>query len=133
MEYPFFDNRDFTAYKSLTLRAGAQDQNRSKIRDELATGLLEGTDINVLYQAYRPVVLYLNGEYWGVYFLKEKRNRFFVAQHEGVEDVDNMLIGKASTLVSYGTNQEWVELMNYVKSHDLSDPTAYAMYASGWT
>ena len=87
---------------------------------------MEGTDINVLYQAYRPVVLYLNGEYWGVYFLKEKRNRFFVAQHEGVEDVDNMLIGKASTLVSYGTNEEWVALMNYVKSHDLSDPTAYA-------
>lgn len=126
MEYPFFNNRDFTEYKSLTLRAGAQDQNRSKIRDELATGLLEGTDINVLYQAYRPVVLYLNGEYWGVYFLKEKRNRFFVAQHEGVADVDNMLIGKASTLVSYGTNEEWVALMNYVKSHDLSDPTAYA-------
>ena len=51
MEYPFFNNRAFTEYKSLTLRAGAQDQNRSKIRDELATGLLEGTDINVLYQA----------------------------------------------------------------------------------
>ena len=37
-----------------------------------------------------------------------------------------MLIGKASTLVSYGTNQEWVALMEYVNSHDLSDPTAYA-------
>lgn len=69
----------------MVLRAGAQDQNRSKIRDELASGLLEGTDINILYQAYRPTVLYLNGEYWGVYFMKEKRNRFFVAQHENTE------------------------------------------------
>lgn len=68
MQYSFFDNRDFTEYKSLVLRSGAQDQNRSKIRDELATGLLEGTDIRVLKQAYKPYVLYLNGEYWGMYF-----------------------------------------------------------------
>ena len=86
MEYPFFENRPYTEYKAVVLRAGAQDQNRSKIRDELASGLLEGTDINILYQAYRPTVLYLNGEYWGVYFMKEKRNRFFVAQHENTEN-----------------------------------------------
>lgn len=71
MHYKFFDNLDFTEYKALVLRAGAQDQNRSKIRDELAAGLLEGTDVDFLYQAYRPCVLYLNGEYWGVYFLRE--------------------------------------------------------------
>lgn len=130
MQYKFFENRDFTVYKSLVLRAGAQDQNRSKIRDELATGLLEGTDIRVLNQAYKPYVLYLNGEYWGVYFLKEKRNRFFVAQHAGVEDEDNMLIGKASTQVSHGTNTEWLALMDYVKAHDLSQAQAYAYVCS---
>ena len=130
MAYKFFDNRDFTEYKSLVLRAGGQDQNRSKIRDELATGLLEGTDIRVLKQAYRPYVLYLNGEYWGTYFLKEKRNRFFVAQHEGVEDNDNLLIGKASTYVSHGTNTEWLKLMDYVKTNDLSQPQAYEYVAS---
>lgn len=130
MAYPFFENRDFTEYKALVLRAGAQDQNRSKIRDELAAGLLEGMDINVLNQAYKPYVLYLNGEYWGVYFMKEKRNRFFVAQHEGVEDADNMLIGKASTQVSHGTNTEWLALMDYVGTHDLSQAGAYEYVCS---
>ena len=61
MAYSFFDNRDYTEYKSLVLRAGAQDQNYSKIRDELACGLLEGTDAHILVQAYKPYVLYLNG------------------------------------------------------------------------
>ncbi len=130
MAYPFFANRPYEEYKSVVLRAGAQDQNYSKIRDELATGLLEGTDTHVLVQAYKPYVLYLNGEYWGVYFLKEKRSRFFVAQHEVVEDAMNLDLVKSSTRVSHGTADEWNDLMEYVKSHDLSQKDAYAHVAS---
>lgn len=125
MEYPFFENRPYTEYKAVVLRAGAQDQNRSKIRDELASGLLEGTDINILYQAYRPTVLYLNGEYWGVYFMKEKRNRFFVAQHENTENNVDLAIGKGFKQRSYGDNSDWVSLYEYATSHDLSSAEAY--------
>lgn len=125
MEYPFFQNRPYTEYKAVVLRAGAQDQNRSKIRDELASGLLEGTDINILYQAYRPTVLYLNGEYWGVYFMKEKRNRFFVAQHENTENNVDMAIGKGFKQRTYGDNSDWVSLYEYATSHDLSASDAY--------
>ena len=125
MEYAFFDNREYCEYKALVLRAGAQDQNRSKIRDELATGLLEDTDVRVLHQAYSPYILYLNGEYWGVYFLKEKRNRFFVAQHENTNNTDDMDILHASTKVNYGTNEEWIRLIEYVKTHDLSIQSNY--------
>lgn len=126
MEYPFFDNRPYTEYKAVVLRAGAQDQNRSKIRDELASGLLEGTDINILYQAYRPTVLYLNGEYWGVYFMKEKRNRFFVAQHENTENNVDLAIGKGFKQRTYGDNSDWVSLYEYATTHDLSSAEAYA-------
>lgn len=125
MEYPFFENRPYTEYKAVVLRAGAQDQNRSKIRDELASGLLEGTDINILYQAYRPTVLYLNGEYWGVYFMKEKRNRFFVAQHENTENNVDLAIGKGFKQRTYGDNSDWVSLYEYATSHDLSASDAY--------
>ena len=125
MEYPFFENRPYKEYKAVVLRAGAQDQNRSKIRDELASGLLEGTDINILYQAYRPTVLYLNGEYWGVYFMKEKRNRFFVAQHENTENNVDLAIGKGFKQRTYGDNSDWVSLYEYATSHDLSSAEAY--------
>ena len=125
MEYPFFQNRPYKEYKAVVLRAGAQDQNRSKIRDELASGLLEGTDINILYQAYRPTVLYLNGEYWGVYFMKEKRNRFFVAQHENTENNVDMDIGKGFKQRTYGDNSDWVSLYEYATTHDLSASDAY--------
>lgn len=126
MRYPFFENRDFTEYKALVLRTGAQDQYAAKICDELSTGLLEGSDVHFLYQAYKPYVLYLNGEYWGVYFMKEKRNRFFVAQHENTDNNKDLDIMKATTFVTYGSSKEWLALMEYVKNHNLSDAQAYA-------
>lgn len=130
LEYAFFENRPFTEYKALSLRAGAQDQNYSKIRDELATGLLEGTDMHILVQAYKPYVLYLNGEYWGVYFMKEKRNRFFVAQHEGVENAMDMDLIKSATRVSHGTAEDWAALVEFAKSHDLSRQSNFEKVAA---
>lgn len=128
MAYPFFEKLDFTEYKSIVLRAGAQDQNNGKFRDELATGLLAGSDVNFLYQAYKPYVLYLNGEYWGVYFMKEKRNRFFVAQHEGTDDTVNMDIIRSGSSAYYGSAAEWKELMTWLngKGNDLSTASDYA-------
>ncbi len=126
MEYPFFENLPYTEYKAVVLRAGGQDQSYSKIRDELATGLLQGTDVNILYQAYKPYVLYLNGEYWGMYFMKEKRNRFFVAQHENTDNVTDMDVIKSNKTAFYGSVKDWADLMTYLKSHDLNDASAYA-------
>lgn len=126
MSYKFFDDLDYTEYKSVLLRCGAQDQSMTKFRDEFNVALFKGYDINFLYMDYKPYVLYLNGEYWGVYFLREKRNRFYVAQHEGLESADNIDLLKSSTRYQSGSPDEWIKLMNYVNTHDLNDPTAYA-------
>lgn len=126
MEYPFFEGLPYTEYKSLVLRAGAQDANHGKFRDELATGLLAGTDVNFLYQAYEPYVLYLNGEYWGVYFLKEKRNRFFVAQHEGTENNVDLDIIRSESYANYGSTEEWKTLMAYVRANGAASAEAYS-------
>jgi spore coat protein CotH len=71
-------------------------------------------------------VVYLNGEYWGVYFLQEKRNEDFVAQHENVEDADSINVISGSGLssgpnfIQNGTNEGYKELYNYMTTHDMS-------------
>jgi spore coat protein CotH len=57
--------------------------------------------------------------------MKEKRNRFFVAQHEGTENNDDMVIAYASTRTNYGSNDDWMELIRYIKKHDLSSSEHY--------
>ena len=36
-------------------------------------------DTKIDYQAYRPAVMYLNGEYWGLYTLRESTDKHFLA------------------------------------------------------
>ncbi len=127
IDYAIFPDRPFTEYKSVVLRSGASEWYSSMIRDSLLTSLArDTTDLDV--QAYYPVVVYLNGEYWGVYFFREKINKYYLQQYYGI-DPDNVDIiygnGTSSRHAITGTNQNWLELRDYVKSHDLSDPEAY--------
>ena len=127
MNCKFFENLEFYEYKSLTLRCGAQDQANGKIRDVLAAGLLRDSDVHFLYQEYKPYVLYLNGKYWGVYFMREKRSRFFVAQHEGLglENSENVTLIKSETRANYGSTKEWADLMDYVRQHGVTNDKHY--------
>ena len=51
-------------YKAVTLRNGGNDRDNTKIRDPFISRLSEGLEMEVA--ATRPVIGYINGEYWGV-------------------------------------------------------------------
>ena len=120
MEYAFFDDRPFTEYKSLVLRQGGQDQKVAKIKEIVTFDLVKDKGFNFIMQAYKPYVVYINGEYWGVYFMMEKRNEYFIAQHEGVSDPKNMNVLWITGTALHGTNEGYKELINYIGSHDMS-------------
>lgn len=78
-----FEN-GITDYSSLSIRAG-QDYTFSIFRNELFQKLcLEMTD-SVLTQESKYCILYINGEYWGIYCLKEDFSRQYYASHTGVD------------------------------------------------
>ena len=77
LHYKVFDNKDLVEFNTLVLRSGSQDQTSSMIRDEFnSTMLINYGTLDA--QAAKPVVLYINGKYWGVYFLREKINTDFI-------------------------------------------------------
>ncbi len=68
-EYPFFGEEGNSRYGSLVLRVS--DSNLTMMRDQLASRLAKSvSDLEV--QLGRPVVVYLNNEYWGLYLLQER-------------------------------------------------------------
>ena len=121
-----FPTRDYTSYKSILLRAANSDTYATRLRDVVASSLAEGQGI--LYQDYVVIQVYINGQYWGHYNLREKINKYFVAQYEGVtdeEDIDNIDIlartGRDEFLQN-GDNTDWIALCDFCKTHDLNDP-----------
>lgn len=121
--YPVFENRDFLRYESLILRSTGQDRMRTLMRDVLVTSLADDTDI-LDTQAYRPIVLYVNGEYFGLYYLREKISEHFISTHHNVspESVDLL---KGDGIVNYGSNADYRALIQYVESHDLRQEQCY--------
>ena len=121
-----FPHRDYGSYKSLLLRGANSDAFSTRIRDAVISSLAEPLDI--IYQDALAIEVYINGQYWGHYNLREKINKHFVAQWEGVTEEDD--IDKIDILartgrdefVQNGSNEDWLALCDFCKTKDLNDP-----------
>lgn len=72
--YPFFKDRNESIYSSLVLRNSGNDFERTYFADAFAhylSGVTCETEL-VDRQSYEPVILYLNGAYWGIHNLRER-------------------------------------------------------------
>ena len=115
-----FEDRPFMEYKSLVLRNCGNDGMYARIRDGFQSRLLDAYGSTVLHQAWKPVAVYLNGVYWGHMDLRERVDRYFVAQHEGLplEEADNMDILVGSGSVEFGSNKEFKAMVKKLKDSD---------------
>lgn len=109
-----FENRDYDEAKAIVLRAGGQDVEQTKMRDSILTALAE--DTNVMYQETEPCVVYVNGQYWGLYNMREHVDVHSIAQFEGWSDPDGVLLGEGTG----ESTAEYRQLLSWVKGHDLS-------------
>lgn len=92
------------------------------LRDALMQGLVAPTGLDV--QAYRPAIVYLNGEYWGLYNLREKMNEDYLLSHHpdaiaGVDLIEGL--GK----VNAGSGTVYNQMRQYLGANDLADDARY--------
>lgn len=129
LKYKVFDTVDSSVFDSLVLRTGSQDEfewsKKTLIRDIVATSLVaEYTDVDV--QAYKPVALYLNGEYWGLYFIREKVDESFISNHYNVKATkENTDLLRIDGEVKIGTNTKYNKMVSFTNSNTLSDVKNY--------
>lgn len=122
-EYPLFENsvtpRDYTFYKSFTLRNSGNDCVWTRLMDGFQTTLVERyVDTDIITLAWEPTVVYLNGIYWGHFNMRERKDRFCIAQHEGLdlEKSDEITILKDNGSVVQGSNVAWKSMISKLKT-----------------
>ncbi len=124
-----FPNRDYTEYQSFLLRASGQDTAQTFMRDSIITSFAADLDEgHVMYQDTALCVVYLNGEYWGCYNMRERVNTISIAQWEGwTSDPENIDLVKANTNVMQGSNETYEELRDWVEANgiDTDEKLAY--------
>lgn len=122
LNFPLYENRDNSVYETLVLRSGSQDYNVSMIRDPFLTSVMD--DSNVLVQAMKPVILYINGEYNGIYYLNEKIDEDFIAARFNV-DPDKTNIVRVDGNVSAGSGKDYEDLLKYMRTHDMTKDESF--------
>lgn len=127
--YQLFPGKPANQYEAFVLRNSGNDwfgkwnESGTMFRDALMTGLTRGMDLE--YQQVRQAVLYINGEYWGIHNIREKINEHFLAANTGVEASRVELLTNNQQAI-IGNNTHYRQLIDYVRSSDLSDAGRYA-------
>jgi hypothetical protein len=102
--YPFFSELNYSKFQSFTLRNSGNDWLKSQIKDAAVTSLMFGTDLE--YQSHKSVASYVNGDYWGIYKIREKVNEHFIASKANVSADDIDLLTNDAEVV-HGTNEDY--------------------------
>jgi hypothetical protein len=126
IKYPLWETKPHVKqFDGLTLRADMAGDRISKnpvsgerIKNELiyefAHALKSSTDV----QAYRPVSLFLNGQYWGIYNLMERKGIDFIRENHGVDDLD--MLSEDKGLVAHGDDDHFERLRTFATTSDPS-------------
>ena len=119
LNYPVYGEDGPYVYDALCIRAG-QDYPQSIFRDELFTSLCRQMTDNVLAQRDKFCILYINGEYFGIYCMKEAFNEMFYAQNR---DVRKESVEIVQAPVDYET--EMHEFMRFLGKSNMKDEKVY--------
>lgn len=108
--------------KRMILRSPGSDFTNSLIRDPFFTLLVKNSGIDYLSDS--PCLLYLNGEYWGMHFIKERADKYHFSNAYNI-DPDHIHILENNSEVSEGTGELWFEVRNYMLQYDLAEQEHY--------
>lgn len=108
---------------TVTLSAGGQD-DIAKFRDMFVSTLTRDRAFSTMN--YEPYAMFLNGEYWGVYWLTERYNETYLGYYNGV-DADNVIMMKNGKLVRE-SEEDWAlynVMYNYLQKTDFTQEENY--------
>ena len=113
------DKPEVTKVKSFMLRNGGTNCLRARIEDE-AIQKFFGTNIDEIdWQAYEPVIVYINGVYKGVYGFRERSNEDNVASNHDIDD-DEVETANANEYVYPQKNTSFYDFYTLYHQNDVT-------------
>jgi hypothetical protein len=104
INYPLFAMREHTVFKKVVLRHSMGGWHKTLIKDEVAAEICKDMNVDVLDS--KPAILFLNGEYWGIYGIREYFDPDYIASNYNVKakDVNIILHGYGNRIVKKDKN-----------------------------
>ncbi|MDY6436769.1 MAG: CotH kinase family protein [Bacteroidales bacterium] len=123
-KHKFFNTIPHNKFKHLVFKPMESSWNQAGMQDHVAN-LIVKDGVNVEPLASRPVVMYINGEYWGLYFIHEKPDERYLEDHLSVNLETLNMMGNWVSLVDYGNGIPFINMMGWLENADLSNQFEY--------
>jgi hypothetical protein len=143
LEYPLFADSEVRSFKRLVLHNGGQDMpicdpTNTHFCDPMHWTLIRNQLVDRLAQQIggytthsQPTLLFINGESWGIYQIRERTDRFFLLDQYGITSADFLQEPEMpGRNIMMGGIEEWDHLMQFIEARDLADPDNYAYVQS---
>lgn len=115
--YKLLPQKEKYEYKRFLLRTSYGCWNSTIIKDPMAASLVKGLNFEV--QDYRPVIVFLNGRYWGIQTIRDYFGQFHIADKY---NVDKESVSLGNVIYAYeGTATKYLEVVQILDSAELSE------------
>lgn len=131
VQHKIFTNKDRKKFKRIMLKPAANDnisfEDGAHIRDAYVHTISQLGDLRMDERTNRSCIMYVNGEYWGVYEIREKVDDADFTDYYYNQPGDQIDFIKTwgTTWTEYGTQDHWTELYNFVVANDMTDDANY--------
>ncbi|AOY75526.1 CotH kinase family protein [Clostridium formicaceticum] len=115
-------NGTLQQFKRLILRNSGNDWTYTLFRDALIQELVR--DFKIDTQAYRPAVVYINGEYWGIHNIRERYDQHYLETNYDLDrnNVAIIDIGELEQLKQEEAPdiEHYLHMINYLEEQDIT-------------
>lgn len=118
-----FSNKNLTEFSRFVLKGFQASWSGAGIDEAVCQGIAQNLSCDFL--GIKPAILYLNGEYWGVYYIMERIDDDYLADNFGVDKDSVDLIANWYGVADEGSNVEFLEMYDYVENHSFVDSADY--------
>ena len=131
LEAELFHVKDRDAYQRLIFKAAANDnypfEPGAHIRDAYVHTLSHLAELHLDERTNESCIVYLNGQYWGVYEYREKVDDldFTEEYYDQPRHFVDFIKTWGGTWEEYGTEDDWVDLVAFCTSQDMTDAANY--------
>ena len=126
--YPFFEGYDITTFKSISLRNMGAWQDPTRLKDVFINMAANGLNIDNAQAKF--AVVYINGEYWGLYEFKENQNEEYFASKHGIDaDKVVMVRGNKYNVETSRTDSDIVSLYSLAQ-RNMNNADNFEKYTS---
>ena len=123
-----FSSKEIADFDSFVMRSSSDDWTKTMFRDGFMQSIVK-EKLNIDFQAYQPTVLYINGEYFGIFNLREKYNEDFLKNNHGInkDSVDLLKLNYwgLNVEVIAGTDEKYFQMLDYLNTNDMTDDSVF--------